>query len=126
MNLMGIVQGAISTVTPYVSATLSYSDGFTVNADYSRTPTYTTPIVVPAQVQALTYKDLLQVDAVNLAGEARRVYFYGDVQSVVRAMQKGGDLFTLTDGPNVGTWLVVHVLETWPDWCACACVLQSS
>ena len=79
----------------------------------------------PAQVQALTYKDLQQVDGVNLNGVARAIYFYGEFNGVVRPRQKGGDLIQLTDGPNAGTWLITHVLETWPDWCKVAVVLQN-
>lgn len=125
MNLMGIVQPAIAVVNAYVGATMKVSTGYTINADFTRTPTYST-ITGQVQCQPLTYKDLLQLDGINLGGEARRIYFYGDMLGIVGAKQKGGDIVTLTDGPNVGNWLIVHVLETWPDWSACACVLQKS
>lgn len=125
MNLMGIVQSAITVVNPYVSAQMNVSTGYTTNPDFTRTPSYSV-VTGQVQVQALTYRDLLQLDGINLGGEARRIYFYGDMLGIVGAKQKGGDIVTLTDGPNVGNWLIVHVLETWPDWSACACVLQKS
>lgn len=124
MNLHGLVSGAIGAVNPHVSASIDLSTGYTTNPDGSRVPTYQT-VTGTAQVQALTYKDLEQVDGLNLNGEARGIYFYGDIQGVVRAKTKGADVITLSDGPNAGKWLVVQVLETWPDWCKCACVLQT-
>jgi hypothetical protein len=100
------------------------SVGYTTNPDGSRDPIYVTVTGI-AQVQALTFKDLSQLDGVNKNGAARGIYFYGDIQGVLRAKSKGGDIITLTDGPNVGDWLVTQVLETWEDWCKCACVLQN-
>mgnify|MGYP000617858836 CR=1 FL=1 len=124
MNLHGIVSGAIGSVNPFVTATMQVSDGYTVDPDGTQIPAYT-EVTGPAQVQALTYKDLQQVDGVNLNGVARAIYFYGEFNGVVRPRQKGGDLIQLTDGPNAGTWLITHVLETWPDWCKVAVVLQN-
>ena len=124
MNLHGLVSGAIGTVNPHVPCSTLVSTGYTTNPDGSRVPTYDT-VTGMAQVQALTYKDLTQVDGLNLNGAARGIYFYGDIQGVLRARTKGGDVVTLSDGPNAGKWLVVQVLETWSDWSKCACVLQS-
>lgn len=125
MNLHAIVSGAIGAVNPHVSATMQVSTGYTTNPDGSRNPTYVV-VTGTAQVQALTYKDLAQVDGINQSGAARGIYFYGDIVGVLRARNKGGDIIALTDGPNVGNWLVTHVLETWSvGWCKCACVLQN-
>ncbi|NTJ46908.1 hypothetical protein G6K93_07765 [Agrobacterium rhizogenes] len=124
MNLHGLVSGAIGTVNPHVPCSIAGSTGYMTNPDGTRTPTYTPAITGTAQVQALTFKDLAQLDGINKNGAARGIYFYGDIQGVLRAKAKGGDIVTLSDGPNVGNWLVTQVLETWPDWCKCACVLQ--
>lgn len=124
MNLHGIVAPIIGAVNPNVPCTLKISTGYTTNPDGSRVPTYTTTTGT-AQVQALTYLDLKQVDGLNINGAARGIYFYGDIVGVLRARNKGGDIVTLTDGPNAGDWLIVHVLETWPDWSKAACVLQT-
>ncbi len=83
-----------------------------------------TSLVVDAQVQALTYDDLRQIDGLNLNGTRRAIYLSGELDGVVRSKLKGGDLITLSDGPNAGTWLVAHVLEQWEDWVKVAVTLQ--
>jgi hypothetical protein len=125
MNLHGIVSGLIGAVNPHVPATLLVSTGFTVDDDGKRIPTYAAPVTVTAQVQALTFRDIMQVDGLNLQGTRRAIYLYGEVDGLVRVSQRGGDLITLADGPNVGVWLVAQVLEQWPDWCKVAATLQN-
>lgn len=83
-----------------------------------------------AQVQALSWKDLQQLDGLNMNGERRAIYLEGEFDGVVRPSMKGGDLITLTTGANAGVWLVAQVLEQWSDgdtkaWCKCACTLQN-
>jgi hypothetical protein len=124
MNLHGIVAPIIGSVNPNVPCSMQVSTGSVTNPDGSRTPTYNT-VTGTAQVQALSSDDLKQLDGMNKNGAARGIYFYGDIQGVLRTRTKGGDIITLTDGPNVGNWLVIQVLETWPDWSKCACVLQN-
>jgi hypothetical protein len=125
MNLHGIVAPIIGAINPNVPCSLQISGGYTTNGDGSRNPIIGSVVSGIAQVQALTYKDLKQIDGLNQNGAARGIYFYGDIQGVLRTRSGGGDTVTLTDGPNAGNWLVVQVLETWPDWCKCACVLQN-
>ena len=123
MDLFGLSGAAIQAVNPSVAATLKTSTGSTVNADFSRTPTYATTSVT-AQVQAMSYRDLAQVQGLNLNGSKRKIYLRGAVGGVVRVSSKGGDLITLTDGPNAGVWLVAMVLEQFEDWCSVAVTLQ--
>lgn len=125
MNLHGIVHSAIGAVNPHVSATMKVSTGYTTNPDGSRVPTYAT-LTGDAQVQPLTFKDLTQVDGLNLNGSARAIYFFGAFNGVVRPSQKGGDIITLTGSQNTGNWLVVQVLEQWADWVKVVVVLQNS
>ena len=82
----------------------------------------TTALVVPAQIQALTFRDLQQIDGLNLQGDRRGIYFYGEIDGLVRPDNKGGDLITFPDGT---IWLVAIVLEQWPDWCKVAATLQN-
>lgn len=125
MNLHGIVAPVIGSVNPNVPCSMQNSVGYTTNDDGTQIPIYVTVTGI-AQVQALTFKDLTQLDGVNQNGAARGIYFYGDIQGVLRTRNKGGDIINLTDGPNAGNWLVTHVLETWGvGWCKCACVLQN-
>lgn len=124
MNLHGLVAGNIGAVNPFVPASMKVSTGYTTAGDGKRTSTYSN-VTGQAQVQALTFKDLQQLDGINLNGTRRAIYFYGDFNGVVRPARKGGDLVTLTDGPNSGTWLIAQVLEQWPDWCKVAVTLQN-
>lgn len=126
MNLHGIAAGAIGAVNPMVPGTIQVSSGYTTSDDGSRVPTYTTVEDVPMQVQALTFRDLQQTDSLNLQGTRRAIYIDGRVDGLVRPDNKGGDIITLTDGPNAGTWLVAMVLEQWPDWCKVAVTLQNA
>lgn len=124
MNLHGIVSGAIGAVNPFVLGTVQVSIGYTVGSDYVQVPAYQTFAGVSMQVQALTYRDLVQTSGLNLNGTRRAIYMNGRADGVVRSLMKGGDLVTLTDGPNAGVWLVDQVIEQWSDWVKVAVTLQ--
>lgn len=124
MNLHGMAAGMIGIVNPFVPASIQISTGYTTAGDGKQTSTYST-VTGKAQVQALSGFDLKQVDALNLNDTKRSIYFYGTFNGVVRPTKKGGDLVTLTDGPNAGIWLTAMVLEQWPDWCKVAVTLQN-
>lgn len=125
MNLHGIVAPYIGAVNPQVPVTIRFSIGNTTAADGTQIPSYSAPVAMQAQIQALTYRDLQQLDGLNLNGTRRGIYLYGDVQGVVRVSQKGGDLVTFPDG---SVWLVALALETWAGadggWCKVAATLQ--
>ncbi len=124
MNLHALVAPYVSAVNPMIIAGWQQSNGATKNADYSSTPTYAPSVNVQVQMQALTYKDLMQLDGININGEARAMYVNGNIEGVNRPDARGGDLFTL---PDMSVWLVVHVLENWSataGWTKVACVKQ--
>ena len=127
MNLHAIVSPAIATVNPFQQFTIKTSTGYTTNPDGSRVPTYATS-VASGQMQALTYKDLQHLDGLNLNGVQRAIYFTGEVDAIIRAAGKGGDVITDTNG-NV--YLVTQVLEQWdegssgPSWVKVAVTLQN-
>jgi hypothetical protein len=124
MNLHGIVRGVITAVNPDVTVALSESTGYTTNTDGSQVPTYNS-FPVGAQIQALSGKDLRQVQGLNLNGTLRAVYLFGDVEAIVRVLKKGGDV--ITDSNN-NVWLVNQVLDTWAGadggWCKIVMTLQ--
>ena len=127
MNLHAIVSGAIGSINPFVPGTIQVSNGTSVTApDGSRTPGYDTFPNVSMQVQSLTGPDLRQIDGLNLNGTKRAIYMNGRADGVVRSLLKGGDLITLTNGPNAGIWLVALTLEQWPDWAKVAVTLQNN
>jgi hypothetical protein len=88
----------------------------------------TTALVLMAQIQAMTFADLHQIDGLNIQGNKRGVYFFGSIEGIVQPTQKGGDLVTFPDG---SVWLVSLVLESWLNdvtktgWCKCVLVQQN-
>jgi len=124
MNLHQIVSGAVSAINPWVTASIQMSAGYTTAADGSRAPAYAPAVSVQVQAQALTYKDLMQIDGLNLNGEKKALYINGNWEGVSRPDGKGGDLITMPDG---SIWLIAQVLENWGDtdgWVKVAVVKQ--
>lgn len=121
MNLHGIASAAIASVNPMAPVTIQLSQGYSTAADGTQIPAYSAPITAQAQIQALTFRDLQQIDGLNLNGTRRAIYLFGDIQGVVRVSSKGGDLITFADG---SIWLTALALETWPDWCKIVATLQ--
>ena len=98
MDLHGIASGYIGAVNPFVLGTIRVSTGSTTGEDGKQVPSYVDVAGVPLQVQALTYKDIQQVDSLNLNGTRRAIYVRGRVDGLVRAENKGGDLIILPVG----------------------------
>lgn len=125
MNLRGIANSVTRAVNANVSAELWQSSGYTTADDGKRTPTFRKRSIT-TQVQALSYDDLRQLDGLNIQGVRRAIYADSQIASVIRVRQKGGDLIVFQKNtlPEGTTWLAVHVLERWPDWCKIAITLQ--
>jgi hypothetical protein len=120
VDLLGLTSGAVGVVNPFETVAVSESTGYALNPDGSQSPAYTTD-TIQAQIQALTGKDLRQIESMNLQGTLRRMYFEGEVDAIIRMLNKGGDLVTRSDGT---IWKVTTQLEQWPDWCAVVVTLQ--
>jgi hypothetical protein len=121
MNLHAIVSGNIQAINPYIQLIVQISTGYATNPDGSRVPSYAPNQIVFGDVQALQYNDIVQLDALNIQGERRKIYINGEVDGLIRVENKGGDLITTPDG-NV--WLVALVLEYWSQWVSVAVTLQ--
>lgn len=122
MDLLAVTSGVVGAVNPLVPMQLQISTGSTTAADGTQTPSYAPATTVMGQVQPLTYKDLKQLDGLNIQGSINAIYFEGHIDAIVRPGSKGGDLITDPDG-NV--WLTTQVLEHWPDWTKVAVTLQN-
>lgn len=109
-----------------------------INVDWVRNYGYATddagkrvPVTVSqsvkAQVQGLSAGDIRFIDGLNIQGVLRSVHLYGNVQGVVRADQKGGDILKFPQVPDgsILEWRIVQVMETWPTWCRVIVCLQS-
>ena len=122
MNLRAIANAATQSINPNTPVTVKASSGYTIDpATRRQVPAYTTE-TGQANIQALDGKDLKQLDGLNIQGTSRAAYLYGNLAGVVRPDSKGGDLVEF----NSQSWLVVKVLETWPDWCKVAIVYQGA
>ena len=110
MNLHAIAAPRIAAVNPWITGQYQQSNGYSTGADGTRTPSYLSAVPVQIQMQALTYRDLMQLDGLNINGVRKAMYITGNIEAVSRPDQKGGDLITLPDG---SVWLVALVLENW-------------
>lgn len=125
MNLHGIVRGQITAVNPDTTVSVQVSAGtYTTDDDGKRVPDYLPAVEVPGQVQPVSFRDITQLDSLNIQGTRIAIYLYGRVDGLVRVTQKGGDLITVAAGQYRGVWLVAMISEQWPDWCKALCTLQ--
>jgi hypothetical protein len=125
MNLHSIVRNYIGAVNPQLIASIQFSTGYTTNADGTQVPAYAPAVTRKVQAQALQFRDLMQVNGLNLNGTKLAMYIDGDIEGVDRPTKRGGDLITLPDGT---IWLVVLVLENWSKsagWTKVAVVKQN-
>lgn len=122
MDLHGIANGVITTVNPNETVTVLRSTGYTIGTGAKQVPSYAAPVVGPAQVQALDANDIKQLDGLNIQGTIRAIYLRGTLAGVVRPNQTGGDIVKRKN--ETESWLVVKVLESWPDWTKAAICLQ--
>lgn len=125
MNLSNIVGPYVAAVNPWLISTWQQSSGFEIVPGGAQKPNYAQGVSVQVQCQALTYKDLVQLEGVNINGVSQALYVNGNIEGVSRPDARGGDLFTL---PDETIWLVVHVLENWArtgGWTKCAVVQQN-
>jgi hypothetical protein len=84
-----------------------------------------TSLVLPGSVQPMTWRDLQQLDGLNIEGVRWKIYLHGQVDGIVRPEKKGGDLVDIPSGPHAGVWLVAQVLEQFPNWVCAAITLQN-
>lgn len=126
INVRGIANNAIQPVNPNITAQYQASTGYTTSTAGRRTPTYAASVEVIVQAQAAKSSDLKHVENLNVQNVYRNIRMWGNTQGVVRPDAKGGDLLTFPQVPGTPAqlWLVVAVLETWPDWCSLVVCLQ--
>lgn len=125
MNLNQIAARVVRAVNPQVRVVVQISTGSQPNPDGTRTPTYADPIAVIGQVQPMTWRDIQQIQGLNLQGTRKKIYLNGEIDGLIRSTSQGGDLVTFPDG---STFLVAIVLEGWDltaGWCCVAVTLQN-
>ena len=122
MDLRGLANAVTSTVNPNETVTVLRSTGYTIGAGAKQVPSYAAPVDGPGQVQALDADDIKQLDGLNIQGVIRAIYLRGTLAGVIRPDGTGGDIVKRKN--ETETWLVVKVLESWPDWTKAAIVRQ--
>ena len=122
MNLRGIANVLTQAINANTDVTVKISSGYTIDPlTRKQIPTYAS-YTGQANVQALDGSDLKQLDGISQQSTLRAAYLYDNLAGVIRMDSKGGDLIVI-DGK---VWLVVKVLETWPDWCKVAINYQGA
>jgi len=119
MNLLALTGGAVGQINPPVPAIVQQSTGYTIVADGTQIPSYTT-IDTTIQMQALSGGDLKKLESLNIQGVQQKGYLTGDFEGVFRVLGKGGDLITVGNY----TYLVSVVLERWADWVCVGLTMQ--
>lgn len=122
MNIRGLANSVTQVVNPNETVSVLRSTGYTTGAGARQVPTYAAPVTGIAQVQALDGDDLKQIEGLNIQGTLKAIYLRGALAGVVRPDQTGGDIIKRKN--NAETWLVVKILEAWPDWVKAVIVLQ--
>lgn len=122
MNIRGLANSVTQVVNPNETVSVLRSTGYTTGAGARQVPSYADPVTGIAQVQALDGDDLKQIEGLNIQGTIKAIYLRGALAGVVRPDQTGGDIVKRKN--NAETWLVVKILEAWPDWVKAVIVLQ--
>ncbi len=126
MDVFLAASPVVTAVNPITSAQLHKSTGYTTGATGKQVPTYAAAVTGNIQVQGMSAQLLQHMNNLNINGVLRKVYMLGDWESIVRSTMRGGDVFVFSHGDiTSGTWLVVHVLETWETWCSVIVQLQT-
>lgn len=127
MNLHGLIAPYVGAVNPLVPVAALISSGQSAPSPSGVvSPVYSQQISLLGQIQPITWRDLQQLEGINLGGVRWKIYLNGEVDGIVRAEKKGGDLIIIPTGRHSGTWLVSQVLEQYPDWVCAAITFQDS
>ena len=120
MNIRAHANRLTSTINRNTIVVLYKANGYTIGEGRRQIPKYEKAADYRAQVQALDSVDLKQLDGLNIQGTIRAIYLYPGVSGAYSPNGSGGDLIKY-NGQN---WLVVRVLESWPEFTKAAIVLQ--
>lgn len=118
INLRAIANGVTSAINPNIPATLHRSLGYTTNdAGVQENQYEDTEVII--QSQSMTSKELQLVESLGLQGYSRAVHINGNIEGLRRYTEQGADMLTFQqfDDAIPMDWLVVQVMESWPNWC---------
>ena len=118
INLRAVANSITSTINPNIPAVLKRSTGYTTDDAGVRVNAFTEQNIV-IQSQSMTSKELQLVESLGLQGYTRAVHLNGNIEGLRRHVEQGADIlmFKQHDDSEPMDWLVVQVMESWPNWC---------
>lgn len=119
MNLHNLVSGLIGTVNPFIDVQMKVFVSESEDDSGKMVKVYAES-TVNGQLQALSNDDLRHVDNLNITGIVKKFYVNGSFNGINRPRKTGGDFLIIGDE----TWMILQVLEEWPDWCSFVIQLQ--
>jgi hypothetical protein len=125
LNLHAIVGPIVSAINPTQIIQIAMGSGYATAADGTLTASYESASF-PAQIQALTGRELRHVDALNIQGTMRALYLYGNVTGIIRFSQTNGSLVKFPDG---SVWMCFVEFEPWSvtaGWCKIGVLSQQT
>jgi len=128
MHLRRFVRGAINAVNKDVQIGWLASTGSVNNPTTGDvTPLYAALQKPWAQIQPVPTDQLAHMENLNIQGVLRSVRLKNAVASAVREDGTGGDILQFPELPTsaIRSWLVMAVVEQWPDWCHVIVKLQN-
>lgn len=118
INLRAMANSITSAINPNIPAVLKRSIGYVTDDAGVRVNTFTEQNIV-IQSQSMTSKELQLVESLGLQGYTRAVHLNGNIEGLRRHVEQGADILTFKqhDDAEPMDWLVVQVMESWPNWC---------
>lgn len=123
MSLHDLAANVIGSVNPMMTCQWKKCTGLSTAAGGKQVPSYATVTSIIAQVQQLTIAEQKHLNDMNVAGVSRKIWCDARLTGIDRASGLGGDIVTLPDGT---IWLVIQVMESWPDWSSALLLKQVS
>ena len=130
MNLRSSITKMVNAVNPDVLVTVFVSTGYTIGAGKKQIPTYDNGTTGYAQVQAMNSDDIQLMfnghtpevvpSQFQIQGVFRVIFLKNQLHGIIRKFGDGGDIV------QIGTdkYVVLRIIEQWPDWTKAALVLQ--
>lgn len=118
INLRVMANSVTSVINPNIPAVLKRSIGYVTDDAGVRVNTFMEQNIV-IQSQSMTSKELQLVESLGLQGYTRAVHLNGNIEGLRRHVEQGADILTFKqhDDAEPMDWLVVQVMESWPNWC---------
>ena len=118
INLRAMANSITSAINPNIPAVLKRSIGYVTDDAGVRVNTFMEQNIV-IQSQSMTSKELQLVESLGLQGYTRAVHLNGNIEGLRRHVEQGADILTFKqhDDAEPMDWLVVQVMESWPNWC---------